>query len=110
MLSIGFVLISVVVEVLSPHSPSPSSTELVGIALFPVGVMAGLALTWWHEGMGGAIVTAVLFGFYLWCWVVRGRLAGGPFFLAIAAPGIIFLVVWAVRRQICEDKNKQTST
>jgi hypothetical protein len=100
LISIGFILLSLVGEVLSPHSQPPNTAEMVGLAFFPVGVLIGLAIGWWSEGLGGAIATASLASFYLWSYTFRCRLAGGPFFLAVAAPGIIFLVNWAFKRQL----------
>jgi hypothetical protein len=98
-LSVGFVLVIVIGEVVSPHAPRPTVEEMVGMALFPVGVMIGLFLGWWREGLGGAIATVSLVGFYLWSYIVRGWLAGGPYFLLIAAPGFLFLALRALQRQ-----------
>ena len=110
LISIGFILLSVFGELFSPHASNPTSKEMVGIAFFPVGVLIGLALGLWREGLGGAIGVGSLVGFYIWCHVVKGRFASGPFFLAVAAPGIIFLLVWAVKRQLDNEPAVAKST
>ena len=99
LLSIGFVLLIVIGEIAYPHAPLPTAAEMIGMAFFPIGVAVGLGLGWWREELGGAIATASLIGFYVWCYVDRGRIAGGPYFLLVAAPGTLFLVAWAVRRR-----------
>jgi hypothetical protein len=78
----------------------PNVRELVALAFFPVGVLVGLAVAWWREGLGGAIAIGSLAGFYLWIMVLGGRPPAGPYFLLLAAPGFLFLIAWFMRRPI----------
>jgi hypothetical protein len=72
-------------------SAFPTASATVGLAFFPIGVVAGLILAWWREAIGGAITLASLAGFYLWMASAHGRLPEGPYFLLVAAPGLLFL-------------------
>ena len=110
LISIGFILLFGFSELFSPHASNPTSEEMVGLAFFPFGVLIGLLLGWWSEGLGGAIGSGSLIGFYIWCFIEKGRIGGGPFFLAIAAPCILFLLVWAVKRQLGNDPEVIKST
>jgi hypothetical protein len=95
--SIGFVLLIAVGEVLYPHAPPPATLrDWAGLFLFPFGTCLGLMLAWRWEGLGGAIATGSLLGFYLVMWMRDGRLPGGPYFVLVAAPGILFLAAWAI--------------
>jgi hypothetical protein len=85
-LSIGFVLLFVIGEGLSGEGPMPTASEWVGLAFFPIGVVVGLALAWWREGIGGALAVLSLIAFYVWDLVRSGDLPGGPFFLLVVAP------------------------
>lgn len=94
--SIGFVLLMVVGEVLSPHAPlSATIRDWAGLFFFPFGTCLGLILAWRWEGLGGAIASGSLIGFYLIMWMMDGRWPGGPYFALVAAPGILFLAAWA---------------
>lgn len=66
----------------------PVSVEAL---FFPFGVLAGLALAWRWEGVGGAIAVASLVGFYLSEIAAAGRAPAGPYFLLVVAPGFLFL-------------------
>lgn len=75
----------------------PSASEAVGLALFPVAVLAGMAIAWRWQGIGGAITTISLAAFYLWM-AILDRLPRGPYFALVAAPGFLFLIAWFVER------------
>jgi hypothetical protein len=74
-----------------PPGVWPTPTEWVGIGFFPIGVSLGLLLGWWREAPGGIITLASLSGFYLWHFCVAGRFAAGPWFVLLAAPGVLYL-------------------
>lgn len=90
--SIVFVLIFLFGEGLSRHGAMPTATEWIGLALWPGGVAVGLVVAWFRKGLGGAIAIGSLIAFYVWNLLERGTFARGPYFLLVAAPGILFLL------------------
>lgn len=93
-LSIAFVLLFFIGEMMNPTGPAPTRTEWVGLSFFPIGVVIGLILGWWREGIGGAVTVLSLISFYIWDLARSGDFPGGPFFLLVAAPGFLFLACW----------------
>lgn len=89
---IAFLLVFIFGEVFSGHGAKPTAAEWIGLAFFPGGVGAGLVVAWFREGIGGIIATGCLIGFYGWNLLERGRFPTGPYFLLVAAPGILFLL------------------
>jgi hypothetical protein len=89
--SVLFVSAFVLGELRNP-GPWPTPTEWLGLALFPGGVVAGLLIAWVRERLGGSISVASVIGFYIWNVAVSGSLPGGPYFLLVALPGLLFLV------------------
>jgi len=69
--------------------------------------MIGLMVGWWREGTGGTISLASLGLFYLRMAIQEGRVPTGPYFLLLAAPGLLFLVssLWCRRPK----RNLQTA-
>ncbi len=93
--SIGFILLMFVGEALHPSTAASfTSSELVGLLFFPVGVCLGMILAWRQAGVGGSITVGSLLAFYAWLRVAGGRWPRGPYFALVAAPGILFLVHW----------------
>lgn len=77
-----------------------TTAEGVGLLFFPVGVVAGMIVGWWREGLGGAITVASLALFYSVDWVASGTPPSGPFFLLFSLPGILFGIYgWVYRRK-----------
>jgi len=64
---------------------------------FPVTVAAGMIVGWWRAGLGGGITVAGLAGFYLLPLISGTRLPSGPWFVIMAAPGILFLISSVLR-------------
>jgi hypothetical protein len=91
LLGIGFLLLMFLGEG-GPGIGILFSTDGVLFLCFPLGVVAGMTLGWWREGLGGAITLAGLVGFYAAHWFLSGRFPGGPWFLLTAAPGFFFLL------------------
>ncbi|NCO40202.1 MAG: hypothetical protein COZ06_02375 [Armatimonadetes bacterium CG_4_10_14_3_um_filter_66_18] len=83
--SVGLVLLFLVGE------GPPPLRALPQLLLFPLGVCLGMVLAWKWEVLGGAVTTAAVAGFYLQNYVATGGLPKGPWFLLIAAPGLVFL-------------------
>jgi hypothetical protein len=90
--SIAFVLAFLIGEGLSDGSRGPNVAEAVGLALFPLGVGVGLVIAWRWEILGGALAIGCLIAFYLWLLIIDGKLPRGPYFLLVAAPGILFMI------------------
>ncbi len=67
--------------------------DLVAFLFFPLGVGAGLVVAWWRERLGGLIAVGSLVAFYLTLYLFDGRLPRGPYFLLVAAPGVLFLLL-----------------
>jgi len=97
--SLLFVLIFAAGHVLTPHGPKPIPQEWIGLALFPIGVGAGLLLAWHWEVFGGILALASLTGFYLWNLHHSGHLPRGPVFFLIAAPALVFLISASLTHQ-----------
>ena len=47
------------------HPSEISAGEWAALLFFPIGVMAGMVIAWWKEGLGSAITLGSLLGFYL---------------------------------------------
>jgi len=71
----------------------------VMLLFFPFGVIVGLVLGWWKEGLGGLIAVGSLAAFYLLNTFVTGSPPRGPYFTIFASPGAFFLVSWWLRRR-----------
>lgn len=93
-LSIAFLLVMFIGEMMMPSAALPNFAEGVLMLFFPVGVLIGMLLAWKKE-LPGALVTIVsIVAFYAGIWLLRGNLPRGPYFLLVAAPGLLFLADW----------------
>lgn len=90
--SIVFVLAFLLGEGLSGPDGRPTAAEWIGLALWPGGVVVGLVVAWFRKGLGGAVAIGSLIAFYAWHLVERGTFPRGPYFLLVAAPGVMFLL------------------
>jgi len=76
------------------HPSQVGAKEWVGLVFFPGGVMLGMVLAWWKEGLGAAVTVGSLVAFYLiYGYLLRNHL-GGWAFVTFAAPGFLFLLHW----------------
>lgn len=88
----------VVIVALALFSPDPNGTglplrgiELLGLALFPVGLTLGTVAAWrWHRA-GSLAALGCLAGFYLYNLLLAGRLPTGPWFAVMAVPAVLWL-------------------
>jgi len=71
-----------------------TARELALFAFFPVGICLGMALAWRWEGLGGGITVASLAAFYLVQRLTSSSFPRGFAFVALAAPGFLFLLCW----------------
>ena len=73
---------------------APTPAEWLGLLFFPLGIMIGMILGWWREGLGGAITIGSLAAFYLVQIVTAGTLPRGWAWLVFATPGFLYLLSW----------------
>jgi hypothetical protein len=79
------------------HPSEISKNEWAGLLFFPVGVVIGMVIAWWKEGVGSVVTLGSLLGFYLvWGYLMRNHI-GGWWFLVFASPGFLFLLHWLFR-------------
>jgi len=77
---------------------APSAFEWVLLACFPIGVAVGMVLAWFREVLGGGITLGALIAFHLLLLLDAGRPPSGPWFVVLASPGIVLLVVGLLAR------------
>ena len=76
------------------HPSKISTNEWAGLVFFPIGVVIGMAIAWWKEGLGSVVTLGSLLGFYLvWGYLMRNHI-GGWWFVVFASPGFLFLLHW----------------
>jgi hypothetical protein len=93
--SIALILLFFIGEGFNPTKVA--AKEWVGFLFFPVGIVAGMIIAWWHEGIGGIISVISLLGFYLiYGLLVNNRLWQGGVFIVFALPGILFFIYWLI--------------
>ena len=72
--------------------------EWAGLLFFPIGVMIGMVVAWWKEGVGAAITLGSLVAFYfVWGYLLRNHI-GGLAFITFASPGFLFMLHWLLLR------------
>ena len=94
--SIFVLLLFVVGEGFNPAALR--SREWALMIFFPIGVIAGMAVAWSREGLGGAIAVVSLIAFYLMHLLFSGGFPRGWAFVAFASPGFLFLAHWLFTR------------
>jgi glucose-6-phosphate-specific signal transduction histidine kinase len=101
--TIGLVLLIFVGEAVSPSTAAAfTPSELLGLLFFPIGMCLGLLLAWRREALGGAITVASVVAFYVWNYLDRGTFPRGPYFLLLAAPGVLFSLAALLSRSTPE--------
>lgn len=70
----------------------PTLQEAAALALFPIGVVAGMIWSWWRERNGAILSLSCLAAFYAYMFISRGNINLGPYFLIFSAPAFIFLI------------------
>jgi hypothetical protein len=90
--SITLLILLFMGEAFRPAEISPN--EWAGLLFFPIGVMIGMIVAWWKEGLGAALTVLSLLAFYLvYGYVLRNHI-GGWAFIVFASPGFLFLLHW----------------
>ena len=103
--SIAFILLFLVGGGNVAEAAIITPSEWVGLLFFPVGLFVGLVLAWQQERMGGLITIFSLGAFYVWHILQSGHLPSGPFFIILAAPGLLFLITWGLDRRKANNSN-----
>ena len=76
-----------------------SAREWIGLAFFPTGVVIGMIIAWWKEGLGGVISLASLLGFYtIFGWLLGSRV-NEPWFVVFVAPAFLFFIAWLLSKR-----------
>jgi hypothetical protein len=93
-ISIGLMLIFF----FGDHKPFPSITfsDIFLMLFFPLGVIAGMIVSWSKPGRGAMYSLFSLGAFYAIHYYEAGRFPEGPAFLIFALPSLIFLSYWFV--------------
>jgi hypothetical protein len=79
-------------EAFNPSEIAPR--EWVGLFFFPIGVVVGMIVAWWKEGLGASVTLLSLLGFYfIYGYLLRYHLAGWAF-VVFASPGLLFFLHW----------------
>jgi hypothetical protein len=91
--SIGFILLFF-------FSAGPAFSEITWeeagiLLLFPIGLLSGLILSWEEELKGGVLAVASVAVLWL-ISVVNGTVSGSWSFLALGAPGVLFIIYSAL--------------
>ena len=94
LLSIGTILLFF--AGFNPGSVRPR--EWVGLAFFPAGVVAGLIVAWWKEGLGACITLISLTAFYAVYGWLMGSNVNSVAFIVFASPGFLFLIAWLLSK------------
>ena len=94
-LSITLLLLLFQAEALHPSEIAPR--EWFGLVFFPIGVIIGLAIAWWKEGLGVSITLASLLAFYfVYGYLLRYHVAGLAF-VVFASPAFLLFFHWVLR-------------
>jgi hypothetical protein len=70
--------------------------EWAGFAFFPIGVCAGMVISWRREAAGGSVTVLSMIAFYILGYFTSGRFPSGWAWLAFSAPGFLFLFIWCL--------------
>ena len=90
--SLGFVSMFFIAHLVQGEFSPIEWHECLALLFFPIGVMSGMLLGWWKEALGGWLTVGSLIAFYIWNLIVSGQLPGGPYFILLSLPGLMFLV------------------
>jgi len=76
------------------HPSQVAPKEWIGLLFFPLGIVIGMVVAWWKEGVGSVVTVASLIGFYIvYGYLLRNHI-GGWAFIVFASPGFLFLLHW----------------
>ena len=76
------------------HPSHVTAKQWVALFFFPIGIMVGMVIAWWKEGVGAAITLGSLVAFYFVYGYLMKYHIGGWAFIVFASPGFLFLLHW----------------
>jgi len=94
-MSITLLVLIFQAEALHPSDIAPK--EWFGLVFFPIGIIIGLAIAWWKEGLGISITMGSLLAFYLVYGYLLEYHVGGWAFVIFASPAFLFFFHWVLR-------------
>jgi len=94
-MSITLLVLIFQAEALHPSDIAPK--EWFGLVFFPIGIIIGLAIAWWKEGLGISITMGSLLAFYLVYGYLLEYHVGGWAFVMFASPAFLFFFHWVLR-------------
>lgn len=80
------------------HPSHIAPREWIALFFFPLGVMVGMAIAWWKEGLGAGITLGSLMAFYVVYGYLMRYHIGGWAFVVFASPAFLFLLHWLLYR------------
>jgi hypothetical protein len=78
------------------HPSAVAPREWFGLLFFPVGVIVGLVVAWWKEGLGVSITIGSLLAFYFVYGYLLQYHIGGWAFIMFASPAFLFFFHWVL--------------
>ncbi len=93
-MSITLLVLLFQAEALHPSEIAPG--EWFGLVFFPTGVVVGLAIAWWKEGLGVSITIGSLLAFYFVYGYLLRYHVGGSAFVVFASPALLFFFHWVL--------------
>ncbi len=94
-MSISLLVLLFQAEALHPSDIAPK--EWLGLVFFPIGIIIGLAIAWWKEGLGISITLGSLLAFYFVYGYLLEYHVGGWAFVIFASPAFLFFFHWVLR-------------
>lgn len=80
------------------HPSEVPVRQWFALIFFPIGVIIGLIIAWWKEGLGVSFTLGSLLAFYfVYGYLLRYHVAGWAF-VAFASPAFLFLLHWLLHR------------
>ena len=94
-MSITLLVLLFQAEALHPSDIAPK--DWFGLVFFPIGIIIGLAIAWWKEGLGISITLGSLLAFYFVYGYLLEYHVGGWAFVIFASPVFLFFFHWVLR-------------
>ena len=95
---ISIILLLLLFEAEVRHPSEIAPREWFGLVFFPIGVVVGMTIAWWKEGLGVSITVGSLLAFYLvYGYLLQYHIAGYAFVI-FASPAFLFFFHWVLRQ------------